>query len=560
MLIISDFNADSLAGLWSNDSQAPIEAARAAGFGRLTQTLLSQDAEQWSDHSAALVWTRPESVSPTFAKVLAFEESDHEEALSEVDAFCSNLEAASKNVASTYVPTWQIQHEQRGYGPLDRTPQLGVRALLSAMNERLALRISQMQGVYLLDSTAWFARPDAFSTKLWYLAKVPFSPSVFKAGIQDVKAAMQGVAGNARKVVICDLDDTLWGGIVGDLGWEKLRLGGHDAVGEALVDFQKQLKALTRRGIILGIVSKNTESVALEAIDSHPEMVLRSKDFAGWRINWQDKAQNIADLMAELNLGLQSAVFLDDNPVERARVAETLPEVLVPELPRDKMLYGDLLRSLNCFDTPALSKEDRERAAMYNAERERRSAMSGSAGSVTSLDDWLKTLEVRVEAETLRPTNQQRTAQLLNKTNQMNLTTRRMTEAELVAWAGQAGHEVWSFRVSDKFGDSGLTGIASLRIEGESAHIADYILSCRVMGKKVEETIVAHLVARAAELGASTLIARYLETKKNKPCLEFWQRSGFEEMPDGSFTWDLSKPYEQPAAVALEVKGAANDA
>ena len=189
-----------------------------------------------------------------------------------------------------------------------------------------------------------------------------------------MKAALRAVRGQSRKVVICDLDDTLWGGIVGDAGWENLRLGGHDPVGEAFADFQRELKALTRRGIILAMVSKNTEAVALEAIEKHPEMQLRKDDFAAWRINWDDKAQNIADLMEELNLGLDSAVFLDDNPVERARISEALPEVLVPNLPRDKMLFASTLRKLNCFDSATVSSEDRKRAAFYNAERDRRTS------------------------------------------------------------------------------------------------------------------------------------------------------------------------------------------
>src|SRR5207244_12283525 len=155
-----------------------------------------------------------------------------------------------------------------------------------------------------------------------------------------------------RKVVILELDDTLWGGIVGEVGWQDIKLGGHDPAGEALVDFQRELKALTRRGILLAIVSKNEESVAMEAIAKHPEMVLKLDDFAGWRINWRDKAENIHALMNELNLGLDSAVFIDDSAVERARVRETLPALFVPDWPSDKRLYPQALLLVHCFARP----------------------------------------------------------------------------------------------------------------------------------------------------------------------------------------------------------------
>src|SRR5262249_44027937 len=224
-----------------------------------------------------------------------------------------------------------------------------------------------------------------------------FHSDVFVEAARDIKAALAGLGGAARKVVILDLDDTLWGGIVGDVGWQGLRLGGHDSVGEAFVDFQRHLKALTRRGILLAIASKNEEPVALEAIGSHPEMVLRAEDFAARRINWKDKAQNIVDLMADLNLGLQSAVFIDDNPVERARVREALPEVFVPDWPEARLLYSSTLVGLRCFDAPAISREDAERSRMYAAERQREDLKK----QVQSIDAWLRSLETRARVEPL---------------------------------------------------------------------------------------------------------------------------------------------------------------
>ncbi|GAH76368.1 unnamed protein product, partial [marine sediment metagenome] len=174
---------------------------------------------------------------------------------------------------------------------------------LMHMNLRLSDNLENVNNVFVLDAERWFqgVEADIFNPKLWYMGKIPYGNTVFKKSTLDIKSALQSIAGNAKKIIIVDLDDILWGGIVGDVGWKNLRLGGHDPIGEAFVDFQKALKTYKNRGILLGIASKNEESVALEAISSHPEMVLALKDFAGWRINWEDKALNIIELMKELN-------------------------------------------------------------------------------------------------------------------------------------------------------------------------------------------------------------------------------------------------------------------
>jgi len=384
---------------------------------------------------------------------------------------------------------------------------------------------------------------------LWYMGKIAYGNEVFMEAVKDIKAALRGIDGQSMKLIILDLDDTLWPGIVGDVGWENIRLGGHDHIGEAFVDFQRALKSLTNRGVLLGIVSKNEETIALEAIKNHPEMVLRLEDFAGLKINWQDKAQNTIDLVSDLNLGLQSVVFIDDNPVERARVREALPEVFVPEWPENKMLYKSALLSLRCFDTPSITKEDFERTGMYVSERQR----SSLKRNVSSLDEWLKSLKIKVTVEELNTANLQRTAQLLNKTNQMNLTTRRMTESELVSWVKQNGHKLWTFCVSDKFGDSGLTGIISIEVENKKGRIVDFVLSCRVMGQKVEETMLYTAINYSQSLGLEEIHAEYIPTAKNKPCLEFFKRSGFE-YTNGSFVWKVYKDFIMPKYIEIEEK------
>jgi FkbH-like protein len=289
----------------------------------------------------------------------------------------------------------------------------------------------------------------------------------------------------------------------------------------------------------------------MEVFEHHPGMLLRRQHFVALRINWSDKAANVRALVADLNLGLQSTVFIDDNPIERARVRQALPEVLVPEWPADKLYSRRALQGLACFDAPVITGEDLERTRQYVTERQRTAARE----EAQTFDDWLRSLETRVIAERLSAVNLPRTAQLLNKTNQMNLATRRLTEAELSAWAAGDGRQVWTFRVQDRFGDSGLTGIASLELHGEAAHIVDFVLSCRVMGRRVEETMLSHLARAAGEVGARELVATYLPTAKNGVCLSFWaERSGFERRGEGEvFRRSLELAYPAPDGIELVV-------
>ena len=552
-LLISDFNAQNLAALLNNLPEPSRFAVQVAPYGQVMQSLTDPTLDCWQPApQAVLVWTRPQSVLPDFLRALEYARPSPEAVLAQVDAFCDAIRSASARTRWIFVVTWTLPGHERGLGLIDWKSETGLARLLAQANLRLAEDLQSVPNVFVLDGERWAAQPGAehaHNPKLWYLGKIGFGAQVFQLAAQDFGAAVQAASGQARKLLILDLDDTLWGGIVGDVGWEGIRLGGHDAIGEAFLDFQAGLKALKNRGVLLGIVSKNDEQLALEAIRRHPEMLLRQEDFAGWRINWEDKAANVQALVADLNLGLQSTVFIDDNPIERSRVRQALPEVWVPDWPEDKLHFRRALQSLSCFDTPSLTEEDRERTSLYVTERQRASARE----QAQSFEDWLRSLETRVIVEPLTSVNLPRTAQLLNKTNQMNLATRRLTEAELQAWVSLPGKHMWTYRVQDRFGDSGLTGIASLQAEGASVRVVDFVLSCRVMGRRVEETILSHLAQAAKELGARGIDATYLPTPKNGVCLSFWvERSGFERLPGGSsFRRSVDRPFPTPEGVEL---------
>jgi FkbH-like protein len=467
----------------------------------------------------------------------------------EVDRFLEAVAAASGRARWTLVPTWVPTFAIRGLGIVDLHDASGLRALIARANQRLVAGLREIPDCWSIDASAWMeSGASRRDRRLWYAAKIPFPTPVFREAARDIRSFLRAATGRSKKVIFLDLDNTLWGGVVGETGWEGLRLGGHDPVGEAFLDFQRALKTLARRGVVLAIVSKNEEDVALEAIRRHPDMVLREDDFAGWRINWKDKATNVAELLDELRLGADAAVFLDDQPAERGRVSAELPEVLVPEWPADALGSVEALERLACFDVLRVSEEDAARSLSYAAERQRRALREGVSG----IDEWVEQLGVVVEFEPLGRENLPRATQLLNKTNQMNLATRRMSETELWDWSRKPGRRFLTARVADRFSDFGLTGLVSLeQADSGTVSIVDFVLSCRVMSRRVEEAMVHVAVAHAHELGAEEVSARFDPTARNAPMLAFWRdRSGFASDDGHLFRWEAGA-YPAPKGVEI---------
>jgi FkbH-like protein len=551
-LLLSSFTIDNFSGYLSNSTSFPaLDVVTIPAYDNVIQFLLESDNSFWNPKPEfAIIWLTPDRVCPSFRKVMDYKSVTEEVLGEEVKIFTDLVTEAARRTEQLFIPSWVIPGNDRGLGSLDMKSPLGIRRTLMKMNLQLMEVLSPVPNIFILDTTRWImlAGKGAYNPLLWYMAKIPFSKEVFKEAVSDIKAAMAASLGLRKKLVIVDLDNTLWGGIVGEMGWENLQLGGHDPIGEAFVDFQKGLKRLTGLGIVLGVVSKNEEVIALEGIRKHPEMVIRQEDLVAWRINWQDKAANIVSLTEELNLGLNSVVFIDDNPRERSRVREALPEVLVPEWPGNPLLYRTALDNLRCFDSITVTEEDRGKTGLYQSELARKN----DRRRLPSLNAWLKTLEIKIRAEELNQTNLPRAVQLLNKTNQMNLRTRRLSENVLKEWANQDSHNFWVIFVEDKFGESGLTGIISLEYSGKSAIIADFVLSCRVIGRKVEETLLAFACCKAKEMGATEMLAEYRPTPKNKPCLDFFHRSDFISKPDDDiFRWSLEKEYLFPEEVTF---------
>jgi FkbH-like protein len=290
-------------------------------------------------------------------------------------------------------------------------------------------------------------------------------------------------------------------------------------------------------GVLLAIASKNNPADALEVLRDHPSMVLRREHFAAVRINWQDKATNLGELAEELNLGIDSFVFLDDNPVEREWLRSALPSVLVPELPADPVDRPAFLRQLPAFQRVTLTEADRMRAETY-AVQARRAEIRSTA---SSFDEFLASLAQEVTIEPVQPQTLARAAQMCQRTNQFNLTTRRYTAADLEGMLRSADTEVYVLAVKDRFGDSGITGLGILKLEGDSAEIDSLLMSCRILGRKIEDAFLHVLAERARERGARQLIGRYVPTAKNVQVASFYPERGFAAVGDGVFRLDLAE-------------------
>jgi FkbH-like protein len=352
------------------------------------------------------------------------------------------------------------------------------------------------------------------------------------------------LSGLTAKVLVVDLDNTIWGGVVAEDGIDGIKADSEYPCA-AYQDLQRAILAARDRGVLLAIASKNDRAEAIAALDGHQGMLLRSTDFAAHRINWNEKAQGLREIAAELNVGVDSLAFLDDSPVERERIRLELPEVAVIELPADPLLYAQALRDSPVFERLSLTDEDRQRGRMY-AEQTARADLESRA---TSLVDFLRSLEMEIDIRSMSPDALPRIAQLTQKTNQFNMTTRRYSEQELSELAANPSARVYQVRVRDRLGDSGLVGAAITRADEDGWEIDTLLLSCRVIGRTIEKAMLAKIADDAIEDGARRLHGWFLTTKKNLPASGFYADNGFSliQSGDGASRWELDLDTTRPS-------------
>ncbi len=426
-------------------------------------------------------------------------------------------------------------------GIVDNKQKTGLKRFFEDANSELAEFFSESSRVFVvdLDSTASdFGKSRITNWNTWYRGSVPFSEDFTPFLADTYLRYIRALKGSTKKCIVLDLDNTLWGGIIGEDGIEGIKLG-NVSPGIEYVDFQRGLLSLYNRGIILAICSKNNYDDAIKVFQEHPFQILKEEHFAAMRINWQNKAANIAELAKEINIGLDSMVFFDDNPVERSIVTQAHPEVLVVDLPKNSRLYRETLENLDVFDVLSLTKEDMARGEMYVGKRKRAELET----SVESIEDFLRTLDLKVRIKPVDDFDSPRVVQLIGKTNQFNLTTRRYTDAEVQQFRKDENSIVYSMAVTDKFGDEGVVGVAIIKKKNGDWWIDNLLMSCRVIGRSIETALLAKIVSDAQDEGASRIIGEYIPTKKNPPAADFYEKHGFgmpAQTDDNGTSWILN--------------------
>ncbi len=415
------------------------------------------------------------------------------------------------------------------FGSLDRSLPGTLRSLLDSINQSLAA-FTLSSGDLLLD-VANLAETIGLANwhnhQLGNMAKFSFSDELIPLYADHLSRTVAAIRGKSRKALILALDNTLWGGVIGDDGLEGIALGQGSPLGEAYTAFQDYVRELSRRGVILAVCSKNDEANALEPFEQHPDMVLKRADIASFVANWQNKADNIRAIARELNIGLDALCFIDDNPFERNLVRQELPMVAVPEVSDDPTGYPRALADGGYFEGLAVTDEDRERTSLYQGNK----ARDALKAAVTDLPAYLRGLEMRLIWKRFDTIGLQRIVQLINKSNQFNLTTRRYTDADVLAVMADRQAFGLQLRLTDRFGDNGIIAIVIGRLQPDRDLIIDtWLMSCRVLGRQVEPTTLNLICQEALKLGARRVVGAYVPTKKNAMVKDHYARLGFTVM------------------------------
>lgn len=413
--------------------------------------------------------------------------------------------------------------------------------LMSAVAEyNLALVKAEMENanVKLIDIREFsrqYPAVDVFDWKFWFISQMGINPKLAKPFMEWWSRKLEEISLKRKKCLVLDLDNTLWGGVLGEDGIEGLKLGG-DYPGKAFLYFQEALLELSKSGVILTVCSKNNEEDVLKAWEKNPFMVLKKEHFATWRINWTDKATNIKALAEELNIGLDSMVFVDDNPAERELIRQMLPMVEVPEFPAQPYELPAFFKEIvdKYFRVYSVTSEDKKKTEQYKANAQR----AQQRQSYGDLTEFLRSLDIQMTIETANEFNIPRIAQMTQKTNQFNLTTKRYTDADIRQFL-QEGWRIWCLSVADKFGDSGITGC--IIVKGNV--IDTFLLSCRILGKGIEHAFLKRVLHQLRSEGFDSIKASFLPTLKNGQVADFFDKNGFSvlsEETDGTKRYNIS--------------------
>ncbi|MBI3034744.1 HAD-IIIC family phosphatase [Candidatus Woesearchaeota archaeon] len=477
----------------------------------------------------------------------------HDEKLKEIISLIKKIKENSS--AKILLHNFQVPlHSPLGI--LENKQKFGFIESVEALNANLRDTFKNDTQVFVFDYDSFSSRigkESIMDCKMYYLGDIKLDWQHVPELCKEYMAYIKPMASMARKCIVLDLDNTLWGGIIGEDGVEGIKLG-PEPEGKPFLEFQKYLLSLFDRGVILAINSKNNMDEALAVFQKHPYMILKEENFAAMQINWNDKISNMKAIAEEINIGTDSLVFIDDDKLSREMIRKAMPEVLVVDLPDDPSLYLKTLIGINDFNTLQITAEDREKGKMYAEHRKRKEFQKAA----TDITEYLEGLGSVVTIEKANSFNNQRISQLTQKTNQFNMTARRYMNEDIRQFSKNDKFLVVSVRVEDKFGDNGITGAAIVEKSSSQWRIDTFLLSCRVIGRRIEESLLAYIVKEAKKAKAKTLIGEFLPTKKNIPAKGFYKNNGFRLMKTDNekeeWAYDLGKEYASPGFIKVIVK------
>jgi FkbH-like protein len=436
-----------------------------------------------------------------------------------VDSLVSALSLARKKFKGFLLVNDFVPMRRSPFGIAEANRDISFEQVYRHANDRLVKGLSGISytGIFSLSHhIRRFGLAHAVDPRLRLMADCLFTPDFFFEVARGIRPYLRALKGNIRKVLVLDLDNTLWAGVVGEDGWDKVKIG-TDPLGKAFASFQSAILELYERGVILAINSKNNPNDVEEIFARREEMLLKLDHFASVQVNWQDKATNCKNIAEDINVGLDSLVFWDDNPAERLLVRESLEDLYVVEPPSDPARWADFLRNLDLFDALQLSDEDARRGRMYAENRRRRDMASTSS----DLKSFLANLHLKVSCRPACQENIPRIVSLLMRTNQFNLTTKRHSEQNVREWAHDSYYKIMSYSAQDRFGSYGIVGVTILKCLSDCAEIDSFLLSCRALGKGIEDVMLAVIAEQANQAGLTKLTGTYIPTKKNAPIKDF---------------------------------------
>jgi FkbH-like protein len=523
------------------------------GYGQYNQDILDQSSRLYEfspDITFIIIDTRT-VMSTLFYSPYVIPVNDRRSYIDKRVTDFVNLVRAFKNrtdsklvLTNCSIPTYSP------YGICEGKSEYGLRDMVYDFNAKLSNTFRSDPQVFLFDFNSFvskYGEVNVLDYRQFLVGDIKVSLSHIPHLAEELMGYVKAKLGVNRKCIVLDLDNTLWGGIIGEDGFDRIDLS-LKPPGMAFVEFQRVLLALYQRGIILAVNSRNNEDDALKAIREHPYMVLREENFATMKINWNDKITNMKEIAEELNIGLESIVYFDDDPINRELMLKAIPQIMTVNLPDDPSLYASTLMRINDFNALAVTSEDTKRGQMYKQEQKRIKLKN----SASNLEDFLKQLEIKVTMKKANDFTIPRIAQLTLKTNQFNLTTRRYQEEDVQMFAHDQTRLIGCAQTQDKFGDNGITGvyIVNKNLADKEWFIDTFLLSCRVMGRGIENVMLGYILSKAKEEGVVKVKAEFIPTKKNKPCEHLLPNFGFKKEGE-QWVYTYHVPIKQTSHIEL---------